>query len=101
MKSLSRELEWVRSALKARQSKSRHASAYEKLLEQDKENRNETNKISIPAGPRLGDIVIEADKLKGFGDKLLIEDLSFRLPLVALSGLSGQTGQGNPPCLKC
>ena len=88
---------------KGQQSKSKaRLSAYEKLLEQDKENRNETNKISIPAGPRLGDIVIEADKLeKGFGDKLLIEDLSFRLPLVALSGLLGQTGQGNPPCLKC
>ncbi|MGB1909851.1 MAG: ATP-binding cassette domain-containing protein, partial [Candidatus Puniceispirillaceae bacterium] len=80
VKSLSRELEWVRSAPKARQSKSKaRLSAYEKLLEQDKEARNETTKISIPAGPRLGDIVIEADKLeKGFGDKLLIEDLSFR-----------------------
>jgi ATPase subunit of ABC transporter with duplicated ATPase domains len=65
VKSLSRELEWVRSAPKARQSKSKaRLSAYEKLLEQDKEARNETTKISIPAGPRLGDIVIEADGLQ-------------------------------------
>ena len=96
VKSLSRELEWVRSAPKARQSKSKaRLSAYEKLLEQDKEARNETTKISIPAGPRLGDIVIEADKLeKGFGDKLLIEDLSFRLPPGGIVGVVGPNGAG-------
>ena len=65
VKSLSRELEWVRSAPKARQSKSKaRLSAYEQLLEQDKENRSETTKISIPAGPRLGDVVIEASNLE-------------------------------------
>ena len=96
VKSLSRELEWVRSAPKARQSKSKaRLSAYEKLLEQDKEARHETTKISIPAGPRLGDIVIEADGLqKGFGDKLLVEDLSFRLPPGGIVGVIGPNGAG-------
>ncbi len=102
VKSLSRELEWVRSAPKARQSKSKaRLSAYEKLLEQDKEARNETTKISIPAGPRLGDIVIEADKLeKGFGDKLLIEDLSFRLPPGGIVGVIGPNGAGQSTLFK-
>ena len=96
VKSLSRELEWVRSAPKARQSRSKaRLSAYEKLLEQDKEARHETTKISIPAGPRLGDIVIEADGLqKGFGDKLLVEDLSFRLPPGGIVGVIGPNGAG-------
>ena len=102
VKSLSRELEWVRSAPKARQSKSKaRLSAYEKLLEQDKEARNETTKISIPAGPRLGDIVIEADKLeKGFGDKLLIEDLGFRLPPGGIVGVIGPNGAGKSTLFK-
>ena len=102
VKSLSRELEWVRSAPKARQSKSKaRLSAYEKLLEQDKENRSETTKISIPAGPRLGDVVIEADNLeKAFGDRLLIDDLNFRLPPGGIVGVIGPNGAGKTTLFK-
>ena len=96
VKSLSRELEWVRSAPKARQAKSKaRINAYEKLLQQDQEQRQEIAKIVIPAGPRLGDKVIEADNLnKAFGEKLLIEDLSFRLPPGGIVGVIGPNGAG-------
>ena len=96
VKSLSRELEWVRSAPKARQSKSKaRLSAYEKLLAQDKEQRRETTKISIPAGPRLGDVVIETSNLeKAFGERLLIDDLTFRLPPGGIVGVIGPNGAG-------
>ena len=69
--------------------------------EQDKEVRNETTKISIPAGPRLGDIVIQAEKLeKAFGDKLLVEDLSFRLPPGSIVGVIGPNGAGKSALFK-
>ena len=102
VKSLSRELEWVRSAPKARQSKSKaRLNAYEKLLEQDREQRNETTKITIPAGPRLGDIVIEADGLeKGFGEKLLFERVDFRLPPGGIVGVIGPNGAGKSTLFK-
>ena len=102
VKSLSRELEWVRSAPKARQSKSKaRLNAYEKLLEQDRELRNETTKITIPAGPRLGDIVIEADGLeKGFGEKLLFEGVDFRLPPGGIVGVIGPNGAGKSTLFK-
>ena len=102
VKSLSRELEWVRSAPKARQSKSKaRLNAYEKLLEQDREQRNETTKITIPAGPRLGDIVIEADGIeKGFGEKLLFEGVDFRLPPGGIVGVIGPNGAGKSTLFK-
>ena len=102
VKSLSRELEWVRSAPKARQSKSKaRLNAYEKLLEQDREQRNETTKITIPAGPRLGDVVIEADGLeKGFGEKLLFEAVGFRLPPGGIVGVIGPNGAGKSTLFK-
>ena len=102
VKSLSRELEWVRSAPKARQSKSKaRLNAYEKLLEQDREQRNEITKIIIPAGPRLGDIVIEADGLeKGFGEKLLFEGVDFRLPPGGIVGVIGPNGAGKSTLFK-
>jgi len=86
----------VRSAPKARQAKSKaRINAYEKLLQQDQEQRQEIAKIVIPAGPRLGDKVIEADNLnKAFGEKLLIEDLSFRLPPGGIVGVIGPNGAG-------
>jgi len=102
VKSLSRELDWVRSAPKARQAKSKaRLSAYEKLLEQDKEQRNATNKITIPAGPRLGDVVIEAKGLtKGYDDRLLIDNLDFRLPPGGIVGVIGPNGAGKTTLFK-
>ena len=96
VKSLSRELEWVRAAPKARQAKSKaRINAYEKLLEEGQAAREETSRITIPPGPRLGNVVIEAEGLhKGFGDRLLIDDLSFRLPPGGIVGVIGPNGAG-------
>jgi len=96
VKSLSRELEWVRAAPKARQAKSKaRINAYEKLLADDQQKQVDVARISIPAGPRLGDVVINANGLrKGFGDRLLIDDLSFRLPPGGLVGVIGPNGAG-------
>src|SRR5581483_1310442 len=80
-KGLAKELEWVRMGAKGRQAKSKaRLKAYEQMLEeQGKGSANETQEIYIPSGPRLGDLVIEAQGLtKAFGDKLLFENLSFR-----------------------
>ena len=96
VKSLSRELDWVRSAPKARQAKSKaRINAYEKLLAEGQEKRVDTASITIPAGPRLGDVVINASGLsKAFGDRLLIDDLSFRLPPGGIVGVIGPNGAG-------
>jgi len=96
VKSLSRELEWVRAAPKARQAKSKaRINAYEKLLADDQQRQVDVARISIPAGPRLGDVVINANGLrKAFGDKLLIDDLSFRLPPGGIVGVIGPNGAG-------
>jgi ATP-binding cassette ChvD family protein len=96
VKSLSRELDWVRSAPKARQAKSKaRINAYEKMLADENDRQIDTAKIHIPAGPRLGDVVINANGLaKGFGERLLIEDLSFRLPPGGIVGVIGPNGAG-------
>ncbi|HBD52597.1 MAG TPA: energy-dependent translational throttle protein EttA [Alphaproteobacteria bacterium] len=96
VKSLSRELDWVRSAPKARQAKSKaRINAYEKMLADENDRQIDTTKIHIPAGPRLGDVVINANGLgKGFGERLLIEDLSFRLPPGGIVGVIGPNGAG-------
>ena len=96
VKSLSRELDWVRSAPKARQAKSKaRLNAYERLLEEQQSVREDVAKIVIPAGPRLGDVVIEANNIsKAFGSKLLIEDMNFRLPPGGIIGVIGPNGAG-------
>ena len=96
VKSLSRELDWVRAAPKARQAKSKaRINAYEKLLAEGQQKQVDTARISIPAGPRLGDIVINANAIsKAFGDRLLIDDLSFRLPPGGIVGIIGPNGAG-------
>ena len=96
VKSLSRELDWVRAAPKARQAKSKaRISAYEKLLAEGQQQQLDTARITIPAGPRLGDIVINANGIsKAFGERLLIDDLSFRLPPGGIVGVVGPNRAG-------
>jgi ATP-binding cassette ChvD family protein len=95
-KTLARELEWVRQSPKARQAKSKaRIAAYETLLAQSKDKAPETAQIVIPTPPRLGDLVIKAEGLqKGFGDRLLIENLSFALPAGGIVGIIGPNGAG-------
>jgi energy-dependent translational throttle protein EttA len=97
-RTLQRELEWVRMAPKARQAKGKaRLAAYEKLQTEAEAERDTSNtlEIAIPPGPRLGDTVIEVDGLrKGFGDRLLIEDLSFSLPPAGIVGIIGPNGAG-------
>jgi sulfate-transporting ATPase len=95
-KTLARELEWVRANPKARQAKSKARLArYEELASREFQERNETNEIYIPPGPRLGDSVIEVENLrKGFGERLLIDKLSFRLPPGGIVGIIGPNGAG-------
>ncbi len=95
-KTLKRELEWVRTNPKARQAKSKaRLQRYEELASQEFQKRNETNEIYIPPGDRLGDLVIECAGLrKGYGDRLLIESLSFRLPPGGIVGIIGANGAG-------
>ncbi len=95
---LRHELEWIHASPRARQAKGKaRLTAYESLLAKsvDRERQAPTNQITIPAGPRLGDVVVEAVHLgKGFGDRLLIEDLSFRLPPGGIVGVIGPNGAG-------
>ncbi len=97
-RTLERELEWVRMSPKARQAKGKaRLAAYDKLQAEAEAERDTSNRleIAIPPGPRLGDTVIEVEHLKkGFGDKLLIEDLSFTLPPAGIVGIIGANGAG-------
>ena len=95
-KSLAQELEWVRSSPRARQAKSKaRLASYEELLAQSRESAPTSAQIVIPAGARLGDLVIEARGVsKAFGDKLLIDDLSFKLPPGGIVGVIGPNGAG-------
>jgi ATP-binding cassette ChvD family protein len=93
---LDRELEWIRSSPRARQAKSKaRIAAYEKLLDDTNEKLQGPARIVIPPGPRLGNLVIEADHLsKAYGDRLLIDDLSFKLPPGGIVGVIGPNGAG-------
>ena len=96
MKAMKAELEWVRTNPKGRHAKSKaRLQRFEELSNQETQSRNETKEIYIPPGPRLGDVVVEAEGIrKGFGDRLLIEDLSFRLPPGGIVGIIGPNGAG-------
>ena len=95
-KAMQTELEWVRSNPKGRQAKSKaRLRQFDEISSSSYQKRNETNEIYIPPGPRLGDVVIEVENLKkGFGDKLLIDDLSFQLPAGGIVGVIGPNGAG-------
>ncbi len=95
-KAMKAELEWVRSNPKGRHAKSKARLArFEELASQEAQKRNETKELYIPPGPRLGELVIEANHIrKGFGDRLLIDDLSFKLPQGGIVGIIGPNGAG-------
>src|SRR5881409_2305456 len=95
-RALARELEWVRSSPRARHAKSKaRLGAYERLLAEERDVKLDRVEIHIPSGPRLGDVVIDADGVrKGFGDRLLVDDLTFSLPPAGIVGIVGPNGAG-------
>jgi ATP-binding cassette ChvD family protein len=95
-RTLARELEWVRASPRARHAKAKaRLGAYEKLLAEEQNVKLDKVEIHIPAGPRLGDVVIDADGVrKGFGDRLLVDDLTFSLPPAGIVGVVGPNGAG-------
>ena len=101
-RTIKQELEWVRSNPKARQSKSKARMArFEELNSQDHQKRNETNELYIPPGPRLGDKVLDVVNLtKSFGDRMLIDNLSFSVPKGAIVGIIGPNGAGKSTLFK-
>src|ERR1700761_7504927 len=101
-RTLERELEWVRQSPRARQAKSKaRLSAYESLVAESREKAPETAQIVLPPGPRLGDVVINAEGVrKGFGDRLVIEKLDFRLPPGGIVGIIGPNGAGKTTLLR-
>ncbi|MDG4597245.1 MAG: energy-dependent translational throttle protein EttA [Candidatus Contendobacter sp.] len=96
IKAMKAELEWVRANPKGRHAKSKaRVARFEELESQEFQKRNETQELYIPPGPRLGELVVEAANLrKGFGDRLLIDDLDFRLPKGGIVGVIGPNGAG-------
>ena len=101
-RSLQRELEWVRMAPKARQAKNKaRVKAYEQMAAEQFEDRPDELEIQIPPGPRLGDMVIEADRLtKSYGDRLIFENVDFRLPPGGIVGIIGPNGAGKTTLLR-
>jgi sulfate-transporting ATPase len=95
-KTLQRELEWIRMSPKARQAKGKaRITAYESLLDQEAQKRREDLEIPIPPGPRLGNVVIEAEGVsKGYGNNLLVDDMTFKLPPGGIVGVIGPNGAG-------
>jgi ATP-binding cassette ChvD family protein len=95
-KTLERELEWIRMSPKARRAKGKaRISSYEQLLNQESQRRREDLELHIPPGPRLGDVVIEAERVsKAYGDHLLVEDITFALPPGGIVGVIGPNGAG-------
>ena len=101
-RTLRRELEWIRMSPRARQAKGKaRLNAYERMLTEDPTQRIESAEIYIPPGPRLGHVVVETNSVcKGYGDRVLIDDLSFQLPPAGIVGVIGPNGAGKTTLLR-
>ncbi len=101
-KAMAKELEWIKSSQKARQAKGKaRINQYEENLKKNHEKTNETTELFIPSGPRLGNVVIDANAVsKAFGDKLLYDDLTFKLPPGGIVGIIGPNGAGKTTMFK-